>query len=228
VTEDRAAEVPGGEVRASDAEREAVVERLREASAEGRLTLEELTDRTGAAYTATTRGDLAPLTRDLPAPDERRAGGPGLAAADARPLPARPDARQGRVLAVLGDVERTGRWWPEDQLAATAVLGDVKLDLRDAYVPAEGVTITATAVLGDVTILVPAGVRVELTGTAVLGDKKLDVTPVPFDAPGPTVRVRGYAILGDIRVSHSPRRSLRDRLFGPGTGSGSGPGAIPG
>jgi Domain of unknown function (DUF1707) len=58
---------PSGEVRASDAEREAVVERLRVATVEGRLTLSELTERTEAAYTATTRGDLVPITADLPA-----------------------------------------------------------------------------------------------------------------------------------------------------------------
>jgi hypothetical protein len=58
---------PSGKVRASDAEREAVVERLRVATVEGRLTLSELTERTEAAYTATTRGDLVPITADLPA-----------------------------------------------------------------------------------------------------------------------------------------------------------------
>jgi hypothetical protein len=56
-----------GEVRASDAEREAVVERLRVATVEGRLTLGELTERTEAASTATTRGELVPITADLPA-----------------------------------------------------------------------------------------------------------------------------------------------------------------
>ena len=58
---------PSGKVRASDAEREAVVERLREATAEGRLTFGELSERTEAAYTATTRGELVPITADLPA-----------------------------------------------------------------------------------------------------------------------------------------------------------------
>ena len=58
---------PSGEVRASDAEREAVVERLRVATVEGRLTLSELTERTEAAYTATTRGELVSITADLPA-----------------------------------------------------------------------------------------------------------------------------------------------------------------
>ena len=55
------------DVRASDAERDAAVNRLREAAAEGRLTLEELTDRIEAAANAVMRSDLVPLTSDLPA-----------------------------------------------------------------------------------------------------------------------------------------------------------------
>ena len=41
--------------------------RLREAAAEGRLTLEELTDRIEAAASAVRRSDLVPLASDLPA-----------------------------------------------------------------------------------------------------------------------------------------------------------------
>jgi hypothetical protein len=55
------------ERRASDAEREQIVVRLRDASAEGRLTLEELADRTALAYRARTHDELEPLTADLPA-----------------------------------------------------------------------------------------------------------------------------------------------------------------
>jgi hypothetical protein len=55
------------DVRASDADRDATVNRLREAAAEGRLTLEELTDRIEAAGNAVMRSDLLPLTSDLPA-----------------------------------------------------------------------------------------------------------------------------------------------------------------
>ncbi len=54
-------------VRASDADRDAVAGRLREAHAEGRLTVEEFTERLDAAYAARTHGDLVPLTSDLPA-----------------------------------------------------------------------------------------------------------------------------------------------------------------
>jgi hypothetical protein len=52
--------------RASDAEREAVVERLRQAAAEGRLDADELGDRVESAYRAQTVTDLEPLTADLP------------------------------------------------------------------------------------------------------------------------------------------------------------------
>jgi hypothetical protein len=54
------------DTRASDAERDATVDRLREAAAEGRLTLEELTDRIEAAANAVMRSDLVPLTSALP------------------------------------------------------------------------------------------------------------------------------------------------------------------
>jgi hypothetical protein len=60
-------ERPGeADLRASDAERDAVAARLREAHAEGRLTVEEFAERLDAAFSARTRGDLALLTRDLP------------------------------------------------------------------------------------------------------------------------------------------------------------------
>ena len=54
------------DVRASDAERNAVVERLRRALSQGRLSVEEFDERVTAAYAAKTHGDLAVLTRDLP------------------------------------------------------------------------------------------------------------------------------------------------------------------
>lgn len=54
------------EFRASDAEREAAVETLRQAMGEGRITMAEFDERVQAAYAAKTRGDLDVLTADLP------------------------------------------------------------------------------------------------------------------------------------------------------------------
>ena len=74
-------------LRASDADREQFAEQLRQHHAEGRLTVEELTERTGRAYAARTLGDLDALATDLP-PIHLPAG----AQEAGRPPPARPPA----------------------------------------------------------------------------------------------------------------------------------------
>ncbi|WP_249160172.1 DUF1707 SHOCT-like domain-containing protein [Actinospica acidithermotolerans] len=60
----------GGElnpsIRASDEDRDRVVEILRQHTAEGRITAEEFDERMTAAYSAKTLGALAELTADLP------------------------------------------------------------------------------------------------------------------------------------------------------------------
>jgi hypothetical protein len=55
-----------GDFRASNTEREAVVQRLQRAVGEGRITMAEFEERSQAAYAARTRGELAVLTADLP------------------------------------------------------------------------------------------------------------------------------------------------------------------
>jgi len=58
--------MPPDRTRASDSERENAVAALRQAAADGRLSVDELDERTSAAYGATTRGELARLVDDLP------------------------------------------------------------------------------------------------------------------------------------------------------------------
>lgn len=77
------AEVP--DVRVSDAEREQVADRLRDAAGEGRLDPHELDERLGRAYAARTRAELSPLTADLP-PAPVAAPGPAPLSAERRPL----------------------------------------------------------------------------------------------------------------------------------------------
>ena len=56
------------ETRASDEERQLVIERLREETTAGRLTLEEFDERVGEVWTAKTRGELQHALRELPDP----------------------------------------------------------------------------------------------------------------------------------------------------------------
>lgn len=178
-----------GEVRASDAEREAVVELLRQASVEGRLTLAELTDRTEAAYNASTRSELALLTQDLPA-----------AGSVAAPV-ARPEGKKRRwFVGIMGDTKRRGTWRIDQELGAVAVMGDVVLDLREAEVRTDVVEILAISLMGDVKIIVPDGVNVDLDGLAIMGGKRVDVEEAPRGVNAPVVRIHAYALMGDIKV----------------------------
>jgi Domain of unknown function (DUF1707) len=62
-------------LRASDADRERLVDELEEHAVAGRLTTEEFEERAGEAYAATTTGQLAALQRDLPLSERRVALG---------------------------------------------------------------------------------------------------------------------------------------------------------
>ncbi len=75
--------IDDGGIRASDSDRENVVEILRDAYSAGRLTLEEFDERTTAAFAARTWGALRELTSDLPHQ-------PRLAAAPPAPAPVPP------------------------------------------------------------------------------------------------------------------------------------------
>ena len=70
--EDNVERAPAQDMRASHADRDQIVEILRDAAAEGPLTSEELDERAEAALSARTVRDLAALTRDLPAQPETR------------------------------------------------------------------------------------------------------------------------------------------------------------
>ncbi|ETK32475.1 DUF1707 SHOCT-like domain-containing protein [Microbispora sp. ATCC PTA-5024] len=184
-------------MRASDAERETVVERLREASVEGRLTLAELTERTEAAYLAQTHAELAQLTADLP-------GAAPVAPPAPQPSPALPQRQPGKVrtwiVAVMGDAKRHGKWRIDQEIAAVSVMGDVTLDLRQAEVRTPEVDILATCVMGDIKVIVPDGVDVELSGVTIMGDKKVRVVEAPPGHNAPVVRVKAFVLMGDVKI----------------------------
>jgi hypothetical protein len=57
-------------IRAADADRERIAERLRKSHAEGRLDIDEFQERLERCYQAKTLGELGELVRDLPRQDE--------------------------------------------------------------------------------------------------------------------------------------------------------------
>ena len=57
----------GGHLRASDADREQVIDTLKDAFVQGRLTMDELGMRTGQALASRTYAELTAITADIPA-----------------------------------------------------------------------------------------------------------------------------------------------------------------
>jgi hypothetical protein len=193
---------------ASDAEREAVVARLRDAAGEGRLTVEELAERIDAAYAARTRAELEPLTADLPVPGERTGFAPAAAAAPGPVAPARSASRL--VFGILGGGDHRGRCRVPSRMTVINVMGGADLDLREAILDGRVVEITVWSLMGGSTITVPDGVHVELEGFALMGGNDLRLDPAHPDAPpgAPVVRVRAWSLMGgtDVRTRSSRRR----------------------
>ena len=152
-------DVPGPPLRASDAERDAAMDALRDGAAEGRLTLEELTDRLGAAGGAVTRDDLTALVADLPSADLPGPGRPASASAWRGPARAAALRTPSRRSAVGRDVVQEGPWRVPYVSRWSTVLGSLTIDLREGVVSHSRIEIEATAVVGDVTLVVPEGVR---------------------------------------------------------------------
>ena len=100
-------------LRASDEERETTVTLLREHGATGRLDVDELEQRIGAAYQARTRGELATLLDDLPRIAGRARAAPGP---HAGPPPADHGwgifMRVTVLLVVIWALSGAGYFWP--------------------------------------------------------------------------------------------------------------------
>lgn len=180
------------DVRASDAERNEIIEHLREAAAEGRLTMEELTDRIELAANAVMRSDLEALTADLPAS--------GVAVA----TPVGNARERG-----MGDVKRSGAWVVPAYSEFRSWTGNIKLDLRQATISSREIVIDAFTPLGNIDLLVPEGVHVEVRAETRLGSLKQDASA---PAPGaPRVILTGGTWCGTIKIRN---KRLWEKLLG--------------
>ncbi len=186
------------EVRVGDHDRDAVVQRLQQAFAEGRLDDEEFDQRTRAALTARLSSELVVLTRDLPA-------------ASAAAQPVAPGGTGGRApgrfaIAYKSDVRRGGRWRVPERFRAIVYKGSGHIDLRAADLSAPVTTLYAIAYKSRIDVLVPLGVRLELDGFGVSkgwsAEEDLE-SRLPADAP--VVHVRGIGYKGTIEVRTKPQ-----------------------
>lgn len=190
-------------LRVSDADRDQITERLREAAGQGRITMDELDTRLDATYSAKTYAELAVITRDLPVE-----GSPTPAFSSQSTLPTERiggTPRRKFSLAILSGARRKGAWVVPPVYTAVAFLGGVDMDLREARFSARDVKIRAYALLGGVHIVVPEDIEVDVAGVGIMGE--FDHKESQSGSPSaPRLHVTGLAIMGGVSVKRKGKK----------------------
>lgn len=131
--------------RASDADRDRVIEILQAAAAEGRLDLDEFDERMSAAARAKTFGELTPLTADLR----------GMMTAT---TPAH--TNEAIIRAHGSSPKREGRWTVPPRVVVEAKMGSPFLDFTDAQLQSRDVEIAVDLNMGTLKLVVPDGTSI--------------------------------------------------------------------
>ena len=180
-----------------------MVEILRVAAGDGRLTAAELDERLGAALTARTSGELAALTADLP----EVAGHVGGIAARAQDVV--------RLDYQGGNATRRGRWMVPQRMEIRAVGGTVKLDFTDAVITGPTLQIQAEVRGGRLVLVTKPGIEVDAEDVAVHGGRSRCGPNTAGTRPKPEDRGIGPGPRRPV-VARPPRRTFRQwELRGP-------------
>jgi hypothetical protein len=190
----RGDEVPTPELRASHEDRDRVVELLRVAAGDGRLTVEELDERLEVAMTARTYGELAALTKDLPA-ESGSATGP----------PAERPRELVRIDCHSGSAKRDGRWLLPERMEVRVTSGSVRLDLTEAVVSQPSLQIDADVQSGSLTVVTRPGVVVDTDDVAVRSGSVKVKAPWGQEVPV-RLRVHISGKVGSGSITARPQR----------------------
>jgi hypothetical protein len=184
---------PDDSLRVSDAERDTTLGQLGDHAAVGRLTLDELEERSGRALTAKTRGELATLTSDLP-----QEGG------QAQPAPAQAKKPVRWMIAIMAGSHRRGRFRAVGRINAVAIMGGDEIDLREAEIEGGELTLNLFAVMGGATIYIPDSVELDVGGFSLMGGNT-EVGSERGPRPGaPLIRLRTYNLMGGATIFRVP------------------------
>lgn len=186
------------ELRASHADRDRVVELLRIAAGDGRLTAEELDERLEAALTARTQRELTVLTGDLPAgPDS------GL------DLSAAPPKDVVRILRKGGNARRSGRWAVPKRMEIKVAGGNVRLDFTEAVITSPVLRVDADLRGGSFILITRPGVVVDADDVEMIGGRVSIHDPEGPQSPAVLrVEISGQIRGGNLRA-HPPRLPRR-------------------
>jgi hypothetical protein len=185
---------PAGEIRASHQDRDQVVELLRVAAGDGRLTAEELDQRLEVALTARTHGELAALLTDLPEGSGFAAGRPAVEPRDVM----RFDCRSGHI-------KRNGPWLVPLRAEVHVTSGRVLLDFTQAVITRPVLQIDADVRSGELVLVTKPGIVVDSDDVVIRsGEVKVRA---PWDPGTPVLlRISVSGKVGSGRLKAGPPR----------------------
>jgi uncharacterized protein DUF1707 len=186
-----------GDLRASHDDRDRVAELLRVAAGDGRLTAEELDQRLEKALTARTYGELAALTRDLPA---SRASLVGASLQNPKKLV--------RIDCHSGSAKRDGRWVVPERIEVRVTSGSATLDFTEAVITRPSLQIDADVRSGTLRLVTKPGVIVDTDDVAVRSGGVKVRAPWSPDVPAILrIEVSGKVGSGQIKA-RPPHRTF--------------------
>jgi hypothetical protein len=199
-------------LRASDTDRQKIADVIADAYADGRLTVEEHSQRLDAVWAAKTLGELEPLIVDLGRPISRPATGLqwGGKTGFSGNLPAFPDNNE-RVFAVMSGSKREGEWLVPPHMSVVGVMGSVDWDMRNAIFTAPTIIIDVAMTMGELKLRIPDGVGVEDNTMHIMAQTEFKGV-VAAQPSAPVIRLQGFVALGSVIIKGSGDNPLRAKL----------------
>lgn len=182
----------------TDVDQQAAVDRIQLALANDQIEFSQVDQLFERVYAATSKAEIEAALVGLPKP-----------AQPPPPVNSRHFA-PASSFSLIGDVKVGGWLAVGPEIEATALIGDVVIDVSSAAIAATGLDIQVRSFIGDVKVIVPDGARVQSTATSVIGDRK-EILVAPI-ADGPVIRVNVFNLIGDVAVyslSAVPEGKLR-------------------
>jgi hypothetical protein len=177
---------PDASLRVSDAERDQTLRVLGEHAAVGRLTLDELEERSGRVLAATLTGDL---------PQE---------AGQDRPAPTLAKKPVRWMVAIMSGSQRRGRFRAVGSINAISIMGGDEIDLREAEIEGGELTLNLVAVMGGATIYIPDSIELDIGGFSLMGGNTEIGSERPPRPGAPVIKLRAWNLMGGATIYRVP------------------------